>query len=42
LRDDHYEINLAVYYWEDQRRIPAPGVNSDTLLPLIPLKIKAY
>jgi len=42
LRDGYYELDLAIYYWEDQVRIAAPGVNSDGLLRLMPLKIKSY
>jgi hypothetical protein len=36
-----YGVYLAVYYWEDSRRIAAPGVNADGLLPLRVLYIKA-
>lgn len=41
-RDDDYELHLAVYYWEDQVRVSAPGVNADTFLLLAKLKVKAY
>jgi hypothetical protein len=37
----NYGVYLAVYYWEDGRRIAAPGVNEDSLLPLRVLYIKS-
>jgi Dolichyl-phosphate-mannose-protein mannosyltransferase len=41
-RDGQYELDLAVYYWEDQARIPAPGVNTENLVFLKRLTVKAY
>lgn len=41
-RDGDYGLYLALYYWEDQLRLSAPGVTTDTLLPLAKFKVKAY
>jgi hypothetical protein len=35
-------IYLAVYYWKDQKRLTAPGVNADGLLPLQPIQIRHW
>lgn len=35
-------IYLVIYFWQDGRRVPAPGTNQDTALFLQPLKIMAY
>ena len=39
---DAYELCLAVYQWWDGVRIPAPGTNDATLLPLRTLYIKSW
>lgn len=36
-----YGVYLTVYYWEDGRRVPAPGVNQDVLLPLQMVYVKS-
>lgn len=35
------DIMLAVYFWQDQRRLTAPGVNADGLLPVERIVIRS-
>ncbi len=35
-------IYLAVYYWKDRKRLAAPGINADGLLPLQPIQIRHW
>lgn len=37
-----YTIALAVYFWQDQQRITAPGANEDGLLPLLQVTVMSY
>jgi hypothetical protein len=37
-----YGLFLALYYWEEQRRLNAPGINEAGLLPLKRFFVKAY
>lgn len=37
-----YPIYLTVYQWWDGKRIAAPGVNADTLLPILTLNIRSW
>lgn len=37
-----YDLFLTVYYWEDQRRLNAPGVNEAGLLQIAQFSVMAY
>lgn len=40
LASGNYAVKLAVYYWQDAKRLSAPGVDGDHLLPLLTLPVK--
>jgi hypothetical protein len=42
LKTGEYDIMLSVYQWWDAKRIAAPGVTQDTLLPIGTIYVKAW
>lgn len=37
-----YAITMAVYFWQDGRRIPAPGVDETGALPIQSINVKSF
>ncbi|HEX2906359.1 MAG TPA: hypothetical protein VHO69_05820 [Phototrophicaceae bacterium] len=37
-----YTVYLAVYFWQDGKRIAAPGLNENDLLPLYRFPVMSY
>ena len=42
LKQNSLTIYLSVYFWQDQKRLTAPGVNKDNLLPVQPILLRHY
>jgi hypothetical protein len=42
LKEGTYPIYLVVYYWQNNTRFSAPGANTDNMLPIYTLYVKAF
>ncbi|MCC7447667.1 MAG: glycosyltransferase family 39 protein [Anaerolineae bacterium] len=42
LKASTYSVLMAVYHWSDQKRIEAPGVDQNTLLPIQTVTIQSW
>jgi hypothetical protein len=37
-----YRVNMAVYWWQDQKRLNAPGVNADGMREIAIFRVKSW